>query len=271
LFLGFLLGSRAFLKGRGNGPRTFREEAAMLTQPLHRVETLPWHAASRRGPRRINADATAVYQDPTSGRLAFVVADGVGDSFAAASAARLAADTAARAAVTVGPAQAILAAQRALLAAAPGSDDGDCVLVVAVPGAYSCEVAWVGDCAAYQSNGRVLERITVDHTLAEFFRSRHQPVTPRMAHLVTTSIRTVKPDRIGASRTGLAAGRLLLCSDGVHKTLSDNDIRRVLDHPGTAERTAELMVDTALELGGRDNATAMVVEHAIPAEPDLAA
>jgi PPM family protein phosphatase len=224
----------------------------MPAQCQYPMDVTFWHAASLRGPRRVNADATATHHDPVTGRSAFVVADGVGDSERAASAAQLAARTAALVAVTEGPEQAVLAAQRALLDAAPGEDDGDCVLVVAVPGEFSCDVAWVGDCRAYHSNGRILEQITVDYTVAEYFRSRGQEVTPRMEHLVTTSIRTVRPDRIGTSRTGLANGRLLLCSDGVHKSLSTQDLRAVI---------AELLVDAAVSNGGRDNATALVIDH----------
>jgi serine/threonine protein phosphatase PrpC len=234
-------------------------------------QTTGWHATSLRGPRRVNADATASYRDPATGRTAYVVADGVGDSERAATAARLAARTAAATAVTDGPRQAVLAAQRALLTVAPGRDDGDCVLVVAVPGEFSCDVAWVGDCRAYHSNGRILEQITVDHTVAEYYRARGMDVAPRMEHLVTTSIRTVEPDRIGTSRTGLAGGRLLLCSDGIHKSLSIRDIRTAIDQPLRPAQITDLLVGTALTDGGRDNATAMVIDHVASAAQPLAA
>lgn len=238
----------------------------MPAQCEHPGDTTLWHAVSRRGSRRINADATAVHQDPILGRSAFVVADGVGDSEPAAAAARLAASVAAATAVTEGPKAAVLAAQEALLGL-----EGDCVLAVAVPGEHSCEVAWVGDCRAYYSNGRVLEQITVDHTVAEYFRSLGREATPRMEHMVTTSVQTVKPDRIGVTRTGLAAGRLLLCSDGVHKSLSVSDIRAVLDQPFGPETAARLLVDRALYYGGRDNSTALVVDHALAESPAVAA
>jgi PPM family protein phosphatase len=226
----------------------------------------PWHAASRQGPRTVNADATAVYHDPVTGRSAFVVADGVGDSEAAAAAARLAADIVARTAPKYGARAALLAAHEAVPVGA-----GDCVLVVAVPGAHSCEIAWVGDCRAYYSNGRVLQQITVDHTVAEFYRSRAWEVTPAMEHLVTTSVRTLKPELIGTSRTSIAVGRLLLCTDGVHRTLSPVDIRSVLDLPSGPDTAARLLVDRALYHGGRDNSTAMVVDHALPETPAAAA
>lgn len=150
----------------------------MLTQQHHSVDTMSWWAASERGPRRINADASATHREPTTGRRAFAVADGVGDSARAAAAARLAARTAALVAARFGPVAGILAAQRAVLAFAPAADGGDSVLVVAVPDGRSCDVAWVGDCRAYHANGRVLERITTDHTVAEYYVSRGLPVTP---------------------------------------------------------------------------------------------
>lgn len=238
----------------------------MLTRPNHPIAATSWHAVSRRGPRRINADATAVCHDPVAGRSAFVVADGVGDSDAAAAAAALAAGVAAETAPALGPVAAVLAAQEAVLAA-----DGDCVLVVAVPGEYSCDVAWVGDCRAYHSNGRVLEQITVDHTLAEHLRGRAQVVPPRAEHVVMTSVRTVRPDRVGSTRTGLVTGRLLLCSDGVHRYLSAHDIGGVLDQPFGPEVAARLLADRALDNGGRDNCTALVVDHVPPRGPALAA
>lgn len=234
----------------------------MDTVPI-RIPGRQRHAVSDRGARTVNADSTAVHTDPVTGRTAYVVADGVGDTEAAAMAAQLAARVAAEVAVTEGAGQAVLAAQRALLAAAPDEDGGDCVLVVAVPHEFSCDVAWVGDCRAYHSNGRILEQITVDHTVAEYFRARNQPVVPRMEHLVTTSVRTVRPDRIGTTRTGMAGGRLLLCSDGVHKPLSAGVVRSVLDQPTDPASVAETLVAEALAVGGTDNATALVVDHVI--------
>ena len=205
-----------------------------------------WHAASDRGARTLNADATAVAGN------AFVVADGVGDTPEARQAAVIAARMAAGVAGRDGPVAGILAAQQAVR-------DGDCVLVVAVLDGFTCDVAWVGDCRAYYSNGRVLQQITVDHTLAEYLRSRHADAPPKTEHVVTTSVRTVRPDRIGTTRTSVANGRLLLCSDGVHKVVPPASLRRLLDQPAAADE----LVAAALRLGGRDNATALVVEHVV--------
>ncbi|HEV3360436.1 MAG TPA: serine/threonine protein phosphatase [Pseudonocardiaceae bacterium] len=243
----------------------------LANHPLPTV--LPhWDQASERGPRQINADATAVHTDPGTGLTAYVVADGVGDDLVAARTATIAAEMAARIASVQGPVAGILAAQEIVLA---NDDGGDCVLVVAVPQVgptrTGCDVAWVGDCRAYHWNGRILEQITNDHTVAEYFRGRNQPTTPRMEHLVTTSVRTVDPERIGTTRTSIANSRLLLCTDGVHKLVDMSRIRQVLDQPIPPAGAANMLVGTARELGSKDNATALVVDPApVCAQADAA-
>ncbi len=247
-----------------------------------------WDRASERGPRRVNADATAVHTDPGTGLSAYVVADGVGDDLVAARTATIAAELAARIAAVQGPVAGILAAQEIVRT---NDDGGDCVLVVAVPQVgptrTGCDVAWVGDCRAYHWNGRILEQITNDHTVAEYFRGRNQPTTSRMEHLVTTSVRTVAPERIGRTRTSIARrgcapargsvtaeptaeSRLLLCTDGVHKLVDMSRIRTVLDQPISPAAAANTLVSMARELGSKDNATALVVDPA-PAFADAEA
>ncbi|MEV7094058.1 serine/threonine protein phosphatase [Amycolatopsis sp. NPDC051045] len=211
-----------------------------------------WHTASAQGPRSLNADAVGAYAAAGGPGIAFALADGVGDDPAAARAARTAAAAAARTPVHKGPVEAVLAAQRAVRE----QTLGDAVLVVAMPAEHGgYRIAWVGDARAYAWDGTTLSRLTTDHTLAEFFRARHQPVTPRMEHVVTTSVRTAEAHEIGTAET-TAAG-LLLTSDGVHKPLTGTGIRAVLAQPGAG--AAEL-VEAALARGGSDNATALYVE-----------
>jgi serine/threonine protein phosphatase PrpC len=215
-----------------------------------------WHTASAQGPRSHNADAVGAYAAAGAPGIVFALADGVGDDPAAAQAARVAAAAAARTPVHKGPVEAVLAAQQAVRE----RSYGDAVLVVAMPMAGGYRIAWVGDARAYTWDGATLRRLTTDHTLAEYFRARHQPVTPRMEHVVTTSVRTTKPEEIGTAETSSAG--LLLTSDGVHKPLTSSGIRAVLARPGTG---AADLVDAALARGGSDNATALYVE---PLEAD---
>jgi protein phosphatase len=212
-----------------------------------------WHTASAQGPRERNADAVSAYALAGAPGITFALADGVGDDPGAGRAAQTAAAAAARTPVADGPVAAILNAQRALREL---GGTGDAVLVVAMPFAGGYRIAWVGDARAYAWNGSMVRRLTVDHTLAEYFRSRHQPYTPRMEHMVTTSVRTTKPHEIGTSE--VVGGGLLLTSDGVHKVLPPATIDELLGDPG---RGAAALVETAIAIGGSDNATALFVEQ----------
>lgn len=243
------------------------------TPSMPRIRTLGLGGArcasvSRRGARSINADAVAVETDTMTGATAFVVADGVGDHLLAAKAARTAASVAARVGARHGARAGILASQRELRQTVP-EPSADSVLVVAVLPATGrperpCEVAWVGDCRAYRWNGRVLHQITTDHTVEEFFRARGLVPAARTSHLVTTSVRTVRPDEIGFAVTGSSTGRLLLSSDGVHKRLGIATIKALLAEGDTIETVASALVDSALRAGSTDNTTALVADVPSP-------
>ncbi|NNH69573.1 serine/threonine protein phosphatase [Nocardia uniformis] len=233
-----------------------------------RLGQVTGEAASRVGRRKVNADAVAMITDTRRGRTAFVVADGVGDQSAAARAARIVARTAARVAVVHGAREGILAAQRELLRELPDSA-ADSVLVVAVLPAGGqddgpCDIAWVGDCRAYRWNGRVLHQITTDHTVAEYFRARGHNPLPGMGHLVTSSARTARSSDIGQTATGSSTGRFLLCTDGVGKRLEMADIKAILAEGMPTGSTVDALIEAALNTGGTDNATALVID-AIPA------
>jgi protein phosphatase len=216
------------------------------------MQPLPaWRTAGAQGPRTVNADAVATY----GGVVA--LADGVGDSTEAAQAALAAVNAAVRVPAAAGPVAALSSAQRAL------PTDGDCVLVVAQPYAGGYHIGWVGDVRAYAWDGADLWQLTRDHTLAQYFRDHGGQVQPRMEHLVTTSIRTAEPTHYGLTATGTP--NLLLTTDGVHKTLTHDEMTGLLR---TASNPADALVAAALARGTRDNTTAVVLSRApIPALP----
>ena len=53
--------------------------------------------------------------------------------------------------------------------------------------------------------------------------------------------------------------RILLCTDGVHRQLDDDRVRTLLAAP-TARLAADRLVREADLVGGRDNATAVVIQ-----------
>jgi hypothetical protein len=117
------------------------------------------------------ADAANSHRHRSSGLRAWTVADGIGDDWEPAYAAQLAARRAARAATTGGAAYGIAAARAGLqyeYDGAPRGQEGDCVMVTAVPMAdhtdAGLDIAWVGDCRAYVVQDRLLRQVTEDHT-----------------------------------------------------------------------------------------------------------
>ncbi|HEY2192625.1 MAG TPA: serine/threonine protein phosphatase [Actinomycetospora sp.] len=222
----------------------------------------PWWSASTIGPRRHQADACAGFHG--RGRLAVAVADGVGDSAAAALAARAAADHAVRVAALDGRADlAVLAARDVLLAAGPVIA-GDAALSVALgpaPGSVHApwSLAWVGDCRAWSWDGRALHPLTHEHTVAAEMRAAGVAVAPGLEHVLTTSVRTVR----GATEVGLTAVpapvSLVLASDGVHRGLDPVRLAGLVAHVPAAA-LARTLVDTARAAGSHDNATALVVD-----------
>jgi protein phosphatase len=244
------------------------------TLPAIRLDV---RACSARGRRRHNADAAVSYHDSITGQYGFAVADGIGDTLAAAHAARLAADVAARAVARpnptssvsqTGPANALLAAQTAVRLGAP--DDpaamaGDTVLVIAtllpphLGGGFS--VAWAGDSRAYYWDGVSLTQLTTDQTVAEYFRSRGQPVPPRMKHVVTNTVRLSTPHNIGRIITEGIPGRLVLTTDGIHGTLDHEELVGIVSTAGDSCATAAGLVLAALYRGCTDNATALVADY----------
>lgn len=241
----------------------------MLTSYPRAARTLSWGSASRKGPRDLNADAVSVCHDATNDGVVFAIADGVGDTIAAANAAQLAVRVAATTPITAGPAGAVRAAQRALARWRPSNNDekmGDCVLLVAMPhtdlNGDGYAIAWAGDCRAYRWNSAILEQLTEDHTLAEYFRAKKQFVTPRMEHIVTRTARTADVDDIAQLKVHSGRSRILLSTDGLHKTLGPGRIRDILSRDDmTPTEHAAALVDSAQRYGSTDNVTAIVIDR----------
>jgi hypothetical protein len=209
------------------------------------MDTRPaWRTASDQGAREVNADAVAA----AGGVVA--LADGVGDNTMAAHAALAAVTAAVGVPAMAGPAAALAAAHDAVTS-------GDCVLVVAQPFGGGYRIGWVGDVRAYAWDGGELRQLTKDHTLAQYFRDHGGDSTPRMAHVVTTSVHTAPATRYGVTET--SATSLVLTSDGIHKTLTHEAMTAILRH---AANPAATLVEAAHKAGASDNATALVLTGA---------
>jgi protein phosphatase len=129
----------------------------------------------------------------------------------------------------------------------------------------SATLVHVGDCRSYVLRDARLQPLTVDHSWVqgEISIGRLTPDAARshpQRGMLTQALGLdywSDPDVTGM--TLQPGDGLLLCSDGVWELLSDGEmLRAMLDTPD-ARSAALQLVDGALEHGGSDNATAVVI------------
>jgi serine/threonine protein phosphatase Stp1 len=125
---------------------------------------------------------------------------------------------------------------------------------------------WAGDSRAYLLRGGVLQQITRDHSLVQelvdagSLRPEEAETHPH-ANVITRAVGAdddaLELDKvIGQAQPG---DRFLLCSDGLSKTLSEQEIQGLLGAPDGVPPT-ELLIAAALAHRVNDNVTAVVVE-----------
>ncbi|MBV8266105.1 MAG: serine/threonine-protein phosphatase [Planctomycetaceae bacterium] len=136
-------------------------------------------------------------------------------------------------------------------------------------------VLHAGDSRAYLFRAGTLEQLTHDHTLAQSLveSGRIAPGSSearRTSHILTNYL----GGRGGGGDADvhhlhLADGdRLLLCTDGLTDMVDDEEIARTLDRHPDAEGACRVLVERALERGGRDNVTAVLGRYHFPPTPE---
>ncbi|WP_297346781.1 PP2C family serine/threonine-protein phosphatase [uncultured Mobiluncus sp.] len=130
----------------------------------------------------------------------------------------------------------------------------------------------VGDSRTYVLREGLLTRLTRDHSqVAEMVEAGM--LTVEEARVWPT--RSVITRAIGAGQAGLpqidtwtypvaTPRRFLVCSDGLHSMIDDGAIGRALGEHPTPEAAVNSLVNLALQAGGHDNVTAIVVDVTAP-------
>jgi DNA primase catalytic core len=213
--------------------------------------------AARQGRRSVQADANATSIDPATGRRAWAVADGIGDTQQAAHAASTAAQVAAQiAARSTAPAG--IAAAGATLNSHGGDGDAAIVVATAHPTGQGArfELAWAGNARAYTRLGEQLIQVTTDYTVAQQQRDNGRTVAPgsQLEHLLTASARGGPVGR--ATIDVPPSGALLLCTAGVHHHLDPAHLRQALGPVRSPTATTTWLLNAAA--GGR-NATVVLL------------
>jgi serine/threonine protein phosphatase PrpC len=128
-------------------------------------------------------------------------------------------------------------------------------------------VANVGDCRGYLVRDGRIEQLTVDHSwVGEQVRAGKigpdEAKTHPMRNVVTSAITAApEPVDVGIHELSLNAGaRLLLCCDGLHGVVSDEELlREVQAHFGEPQAACRTLIELARSRGAPDNVTVIIV------------
>jgi len=126
---------------------------------------------------------------------------------------------------------------------------------------------WAGDSRVYRLRGDELEQLSTDHSRVQEYVDQglitpEQAATHPESHVITRALGSDDHQVLEADLYEVRPGdRFLLCTDGLTRHLSDADLARFLGH-NSPNATCNAMLTLALERGGSDNTTAVVVDVA---------
>lgn len=128
----------------------------------------------------------------------------------------------------------------------------------------------IGDSRVYQYFKGALSQITVDHSVVQHLldtgaiTEEEAEVHPH-ANVITRAVGLGEAPAPDYTDLALIPGqRILICSDGLTKELTDVGIQYFLSTEKDAERAATMLVEQALKNAGRDNVTVIVIDvHAV--------
>jgi serine/threonine protein phosphatase PrpC len=162
-------------------------------------------------------------------------------------------------------------ANRKVFRAAEKSDDYGgmgTTLVCALLNGAQASIGSVGDSRLYLLSNRTIKQLTVDDSWAATILAQDPTLTPEA--IAQHPMRNVLTNVLGAresvevhliERTLVGGDILLMCTDGVHNVLAPEGLREILTNNPDCERAAQVLIDTALDRGSRDNVTALVVHY----------
>ncbi len=141
-----------------------------------------------------------------------------------------------------------------------------CTLDVALIRGRSLFLAHVGDSRVYGLLGGTLYPLTEDHTFGQTLLSGGAMTVEEVSkhpqrNLLMRALGVYPKVEVDTAYLDIAPGDVfLLCSDGVHGLVDRATMEAALRKP--SDFAAQTLIDAALDAGGRDNATAVVVQVA---------
>ena len=229
--------------------------------------------ASLIGPRAENQDFGGVHIGTALDRARHGIIAAVADGVSGGKAGRVAAELAVRALIdgyyavpeTLGPARAmqmpLAAYNRWLHAHGQGdamADSATTFTALALRGRRA-HLVHAGDSRAWRYSGGRLTCLTTDHVRSE----------PDLRHVLIRALGIEPELRLDHADIELTElDRLLLTTDGIHGALPAGRIAAIMGENASADATAQMLADAALAAGGRDNATALVLDIVRLPAPD---
>jgi PPM family protein phosphatase len=130
------------------------------------------------------------------------------------------------------------------------------------------EIAWVGDSRAYLWNG-ALHQITKDHSYVQMLLEAgliteseipghpYRNVISQALGTGSADKANIKVDLVSGELSG--SDTLLLCSDGLSGEVTDDGIAAIMAETMDAQTRVDRLIAAALEAGGKDNITVIVL------------
>lgn len=156
--------------------------------------------------------------------------------------------------------EAVMHAHRQLREVTGGN--GGTTLVAAVAENNALRISWAGDSRAYLIRSGKLRQLTRDHSVVQQLLDAglidtETSVNHPQANVVTSALGTSVEPLIESTTVSIAPGdRVLLCSDGLSRSLLERDIGEDCGLPVLADR----MITQAIERDGHDNASLVLIE-----------
>ena len=136
--------------------------------------------------------------------------------------------------------------------------------VVLLAGDSDCRFLWAGDSRIYLLRRGRLKLLTRDHSVLQALRSRGHATSldafPQSAqHCITRAVGADDTLDVDEGIEEVTDGDVfLLCSDGLTNEVTEDEIGNAL-RTRTCRQASEALVEMALQRGGRDNVSAIVV------------
>jgi len=232
------------------------------------------YGLSHPGMVRTDNEDRFLIKELTADTFLLVVADGIGGTTGGQVAAQITVDTLTAHSLPKNdianlPGRMILAANRAVceeIRRQPALRGMGCTATVALVQAETISWAHVGDSRLYLFRDNSLRQVTTDHNLAQQLvelgdLSQYEARNSSARHILNQCVGQIdcRPDT--GQEPLLANDIILLCTDGLHGTISDTNITLQLRRPVDIKTKAEGLINRALRSGGHDNVTVVLAER----------